>query len=195
MDAELVQAALRLVTIADAIAASGAGDQFGDLREALREIEMSLDVYLYIEIDTGGSEPHHVDLYDANITHNLSAMADAAGIYYALWRPSEMLDRDAARVADDADEEARQLWEADPDRAEQLRQKAAAIRAQLPQPFARDLIDPLERGLASLKADPVGFARYDASNGWGRYENFVPFVEKYLAACREHPKAKVRTCR
>lgn len=29
-------------------------------------------------------------VYDANITHNLGKMADAAGIYYALWRPEEI---------------------------------------------------------------------------------------------------------
>lgn len=28
-------------------------------------------------------------VYDANITHNLGAMADKAGLYYALWRPDE----------------------------------------------------------------------------------------------------------
>lgn len=29
-------------------------------------------------------------VYDANITHNLGKMADAAGIYEALWRPDEI---------------------------------------------------------------------------------------------------------
>ena len=29
-------------------------------------------------------------LYSANITHNLGGMADAAGIYQALWRPEEI---------------------------------------------------------------------------------------------------------
>lgn len=30
------------------------------------------------------------DVYSANITHNLNQMADAAGIYQALWRPEEI---------------------------------------------------------------------------------------------------------
>jgi hypothetical protein len=30
------------------------------------------------------------ELYSANITHNLNKMADAAGIYKALWRPEEI---------------------------------------------------------------------------------------------------------
>lgn len=29
-------------------------------------------------------------VYDANITHNLGKMADAAGIYKAMWRPEEI---------------------------------------------------------------------------------------------------------
>ncbi|NTF16995.1 hypothetical protein G6L37_00950 [Agrobacterium rubi] len=42
---------------------------------------MSLDVYLKIDGTT---------VYDDNITHNLTAMADAAGCYEAMWRPDEI---------------------------------------------------------------------------------------------------------
>lgn len=42
---------------------------------------MSLDVYL-TEDDR--------EVYWANITHNLNTMAEAAGIYYHLWRPEEI---------------------------------------------------------------------------------------------------------
>lgn len=42
---------------------------------------MSLDFYL--------SRVQETVVFDANITHNLGKMADAAGIYYALWRPEE----------------------------------------------------------------------------------------------------------
>lgn len=43
---------------------------------------MSLDVYLYAV--------RRVNIYDANVTHNLNDMADAAGIYKHLWRPDEL---------------------------------------------------------------------------------------------------------
>ena len=43
---------------------------------------MGLNVYLL--------EVKEVDVYDANITHNLTEMADKAGIYEALWRPEEI---------------------------------------------------------------------------------------------------------
>lgn len=43
---------------------------------------MSLDVTL--------RAVREVDVYSANITHNLTRMADAAGIYQALWHPDEI---------------------------------------------------------------------------------------------------------
>ena len=43
---------------------------------------MSLDVTLTAIRET--------EVYDANITHNLGDMADAAGIYEYLWRPEEV---------------------------------------------------------------------------------------------------------
>lgn len=43
---------------------------------------MSLDVYLE------SLEP--VTVFDSNITHNLTEMADKVGLYYALWYPEEI---------------------------------------------------------------------------------------------------------
>lgn len=50
----------------------------------------------------------------------------------------------------------------------------------------------LREGLEKLKADPGRFEKFNASNGWGLYEHFVPWVEKYLEACEENPEAEVR---
>jgi hypothetical protein len=131
---------------------------------------MSLDVSLYstdeIEVETHrhwcpecgdvhdcpGYGPEA--LYDANITHNLGAMATAAGIYKELWRPEEL-----------------------------------GITC------AQQLIEPLEQGLARLVADPAAYKQYDAANGWGTYAHFVPFVRKYLAACKEYPTSRVEADR
>ena len=60
---------------------------------------MSLDVRLQGESVTEDCEctcghkhtrTETVRLYDANITHNLNAMAGVAGVYQALWRPEEI---------------------------------------------------------------------------------------------------------
>jgi hypothetical protein len=60
---------------------------------------------------------------------------------------------------------------------------------------AEELIGTLEEGLAKLKADPEHFKKFDAENGWGTYEHFVPFVEKYLEACKDNPEADVEVSR
>ena len=60
---------------------------------------------------------------------------------------------------------------------------------------AADLIDPLTEGLAKLLADPKKFEAFNSPNGWGLYKNFVPFVEKYLAACRKNPYAIISVSR
>jgi hypothetical protein len=60
---------------------------------------------------------------------------------------------------------------------------------------AKELIAPLRDGLAKLKADPERFKKFDADNGWGRYIDFVPWLEHYLAACEAHPDANVRVSR
>ena len=117
---------------------------------------MSLDVYL---------EGPHCDacdacgrggerIYDANITHNLGGMAEAAGIYKALWRPEEIGITKAGQ-----------------------------------------LIEPLRAGVLWLIEHREEAEKHNASNGWGLYIHFVPFVEKYLAACVGHPEATVRVSR
>jgi len=60
---------------------------------------------------------------------------------------------------------------------------------------AKELIEPLTKGLNLLKSNPEQFKKYDSPNGWGLYEHFVPFVERYLEACVSFPSAKVRVWR
>lgn len=58
---------------------------------------------------------------------------------------------------------------------------------------AEELIAPLESGLARLKKNPAKYRKFDAPNGWGTYEHFVPFVEKVLTACKKYPDARPYT--
>ena len=60
---------------------------------------------------------------------------------------------------------------------------------------ASQLIPLLTEGLAKLHADRPRFEKFNASNGWGLYENFVPWVSQYLEACRENPDADVSVWR
>lgn len=60
---------------------------------------------------------------------------------------------------------------------------------------AKDIIGLLEVGLGKLKKRKAYFRKFDAPNGWGTYEHFVPFVEEVLEACRKYPKAKIGVSR
>lgn len=56
---------------------------------------------------------------------------------------------------------------------------------------AEQLIEPLRKGLDLMKTDRPRFEAFNSPNGWGLYENFVPWVERYLQACEEYPGATV----
>jgi hypothetical protein len=102
------------------------------------------------DIIAGDIEDESCEVYSANITHNLGAMAKEAGIYKHLWCPEEI-----------------------------------GITK------AHELIIPLTNGLHKLKNDPAKFQAFNAKNGWGLYEHFVPFVERYLNACKEYPESTI----
>lgn len=102
---------------------------------------MSLDIYLKAVRET--------EVYSANITHNLTEMADEAGIYGLLWRPNENT-------------------------------------------VALDLIAPLESAIDDMGKRPDHYKAFDWPNGWGTYDDFVPWLKELLAACRSNPDAKIR---
>ena len=60
---------------------------------------------------------------------------------------------------------------------------------------AEQLLRPLRAGIALMKAEPERFKKLSASNSWGTYEQFVPWLERYLAACEEYPEATVHASR
>lgn len=106
----------------------------------------------------GDLEPVSVEtteeIYWANMTHNLGAMAVEAGIYDHLWRPDENGITKAAQ-----------------------------------------LIAPLTEGVALMRREPERFKALNPENGWGSYAVFVPWIEKYLAACCENLDADVSVSR
>lgn len=140
---------------------------------------MSLDVCLtrkkWISYDAGKTLTEKEEtVYDANITHNLNTMADKAGIYEALWRPHRL-------------KENYNIPENDHN-AEYTFEEANTT-------FAKDIIPIIEKGLSDLKARPEYFESFNSENGWGSYKHFVPFVEKYLEACKDYPDAIVKVSR
>lgn len=112
-------------------------------------------------------------VFDANITHNLNTMADKAGIYEALWRPYR-LHKD---------------WKDTNDYEKELKFEGSVIMK------AKDIISTLEKGLTLLKEKPEYFKKFNAENGWGTYEQFVPWVEEYLEACKQYPESEIYVSR
>ena len=61
--------------------------------------------------------------------------------------------------------------------------------------YGKDIIKVLEKGLKKLKDKPEYFEKFNAHNGWGMYEHFVPFVEECLEACKKYPNAEIYVSR
>ena len=58
---------------------------------------------------------------------------------------------------------------------------------------AKDVIEPLEEGIKKMEEDPEKYSKHNAPNGWGTYKVFLPWLKRYLAACRAYPEAEVET--
>lgn len=93
------------------------------------------------------------EAFDMNLTHNLTPMASAAGLYDCMWRPEEN-----------------------------------GVH------YAKDLVEPLQKGLDSLLADPDKFIKLNPANGWGSYDTFVAAVRRLLDAAKHFPDAEVHAC-
>lgn len=117
---------------------------------------MSLDISLYDKVcpHCGAKTDETICLFDANITHNLNKMAEAAGFYYEVWRP------------DDIDIEE-----------------------------AGDIIHALTTGIEDMEARPYYYRKYDSPNGWGTYDNFLPWLKELLEVCNKYPNAKIEVSR
>jgi hypothetical protein len=149
---------------------------------------MSLDVTLYrhyhITYDAGVTlVEKEEELYSANITHNLGKMAIKAEVYEALWRPHLLHPSCTKEMKEDFNSDDRDRWQREYDFEDSVKM------------YAKDIIPFLEKGLKKLKAKPEYYEKFNSPNGWGMYEHFVPFVEKYLQACKEFPESRISVSR
>ena len=60
---------------------------------------------------------------------------------------------------------------------------------------AGQLIEPLSKAIELLKREPDRFRQFNAANGWGTYDQFLPWLQSYLDACLQHPTATVSAWR
>lgn len=57
--------------------------------------------------------------------------------------------------------------------------------------YARQLLSPLAMAIFSMEDDPQRFKDFNAKNGWGTYDDFLPWLRKLLDACLEYPTALI----
>src|SRR5512136_450961 len=60
---------------------------------------------------------------------------------------------------------------------------------------AKQLIKPLARSIIKLEKNPEYYKKFNAKNGWGTYEDFLPWLKELLLACEKNPGAKIRVSR
>jgi hypothetical protein len=140
---------------------------------------MSLDVHLnrkrYLSYDGGKTYVEdNEEVYWANITHNLGEMANKAGIYEALWRPHRL--KEGYNITEN-DHESEWKFEAENET------------------LAKEITPIIEKGLTDMKERPEYYKQFNSPNGWGLYKHFIPWIENYLAACKEYPDAVVEVSR
>ena len=132
---------------------------------------MGLDIYLKDPTSTYETE----SLWEGNLTHNLTDMAEAVGIYEAVWRPYRLLKHYDKIFCNDPENES---------------------DFEMFNVVIGELIIPIiEKGLKKLKENPEYYKKYDSPNDWGTYKDFVKFLEEYLTALKKYPKSIVITDR
>lgn len=57
---------------------------------------------------------------------------------------------------------------------------------------AKDIIDRLKTGIEMMYDVPAFFKQFDADNGWGTYDDFLPWLKNVLSACEEYPGAVIK---
>lgn len=56
---------------------------------------------------------------------------------------------------------------------------------------AYEIIDELDNGIKFMLSFPDACKMFDASNGWGTYDQFMPWLTELLEACKKFPLAEV----
>ena len=60
---------------------------------------------------------------------------------------------------------------------------------------AKEIVKTLEFGLRMMLQNPDVYRKLDAPNGWGTYNDFIPWLQEYIEACRNYPDATIEVSR
>ena len=56
---------------------------------------------------------------------------------------------------------------------------------------ARDLVEPLKRGVQFMKENKKMLQQFDAKNGWGTWSDLLEFTKRVRHACQFNPEAEI----
>lgn len=125
---------------------------------------MSLTIY----IQKTKEEDSEV-LFRQNITHNLNYMAEAAGLYEAMWRPYRLHKDYKYTFSVEEEYEFENSVEI----------------------IASSLLPVLMNGYRELLMNPDEYKKYNPENLWGDYDGLVRVVSDYIVAINEYPNGYV----
>ena len=54
---------------------------------------------------------------------------------------------------------------------------------------AKDIIQILKNGIAELERNPEHYKTFNAVNGWGTYDDFLPWIKEVLCAAETYPES------
>ena len=58
-----------------------------------------------------------------------------------------------------------------------------------------DIEPQLRQSLKLLRSEPLFFAEFNPSNGWGDYDGLIEFIDSYHKACKRYPEATIEVSR
>ncbi len=61
--------------------------------------------------------------------------------------------------------------------------------------YGSDIVEHIQEGYLELLNNPEKYKIFEPDNGWGTYDDFLPWLQKYLEACKIHPNARIGTDR
>lgn len=53
------------------------------------------------------------------------------------------------------------------------------------------MIKPLAKAIIDMEARPEYYRQFDAPNGWGIYDDFLPWLNEILQQCVDNPEAVI----
>lgn len=66
---------------------------------------------------------------------------------------------------------------------------------EIPITKAKELLPYLEKGVADMRENPEKYMYHSAENGWGTYEQFLPWLDTLIQACKDYPESTISVSR